>query len=511
MYTLFNKLWFVCVLAVIGVIITFIMDAVFLAQLLFNKPSILEFLLFFFVNISYFIITLKVIEKLKEHVIIRKRNLFYPSIRESRENRENSPNNEILKEKENLIKLLKRKLSQIFRSLPKNVLNKIMDENQFTRWNDYNLIVELFYEFNLHHSLYFSYDSLNIFKPSSYQMIHLERIRVNDIQHFLNTPEEKIKVLIFLIPFKLRRYELKKRFIFNHIQKIFMFAYENQILELLDEYQFGKYDIWNLYCMYRGLENKWRNVPTFDNLSGGNYEISRKQVRNLSFHNIYRLKSISNQEIRNILDRILQPSFDLNILSGAQQIFVINDHLTVALILGETKIFVNNIFFRLCKYLLLNIPIEETEKYDSINSIDEATQYLDGSMENPWETSLIPPETEFWGHCSNLQMWAEYNYDTCLLHSNLSFPLLKILSRVGDLVAKRVFKDEIIKRIESGYPPVIQYLFEEGYFEIFNEEELESMLLILNDKAFENLEIIENHYLSKKECHYCIKKSIPDF
>ncbi len=54
--------------------------------------------------------------------------------------------------------------------------------------------------------------------------------------------------------------------------------------------------------------------------------------------------------------------------------------------------------------------------------------------------SAILPIKEFWGHCSNLQAWAEYGYDTRLLHPNLAFPLLEKLATVGDPIAKKVFK-----------------------------------------------------------------------
>ncbi|GAH27524.1 unnamed protein product, partial [marine sediment metagenome] len=63
---------------------------------------------------------------------------------------------------------------------------------------------------------------------------------------------------------------------------------------------------------------------------------------------------------------------------------------------------------------------------------------------------LITPEQEFWAHCSNLQTWAEHHYDTRLLHSNISFPLLRRLTEAGDPVAKQFFKDEIAERIKLG-------------------------------------------------------------
>ena len=84
----------------------------------------------------------------------------------------------------------------------------------------------------------------------------------------------------------------------------------------------------------------------------------------------------------------------------------------------------------------------------------------------------ISPEQEFWGHCSNLQMWYEHNYDTRIFRSNLAFPLLRELTEYGDPRAKKVFKEEIAKRIESGFLNVIFYLFNEGYLYAFNKNDI---------------------------------------
>jgi len=134
-----------------------------------------------------------------------------------------------------------------------------------------------------------------------------------------------------------------------------------------------------------------------------------------------------------------------------------------------------------CKYLLLNIPVEKISSFDEIESVDEAADKLDKSLE-PFEGRVdkIPPEVEFWGHCSNLQVWAENNYDTRLLHRNLAFPLLKKLSDVGDPLARKVFKEEIIKRIREGNTKVINYLIDEQYFKYFSEEEFNIFLVDSN-------------------------------
>jgi hypothetical protein len=140
----------------------------------------------------------------------------------------------------------------------------------------------------------------------------------------------------------------------------------------------------------------------------------------------------------------------------------------------KTNIYVKGELFRQCSFLLINIPIEEMTSFDSIESIDEAEERLGTSLEEGNESFeyKIPPKTEFWGHCSNIQVWAENNYDTRLIHRYLAFPLLKRLTEVGDPVARRVFKEEIAKRFTSCYLPLIHILLFEGYLDYLSEEEL---------------------------------------
>lgn len=57
--------------------------------------------------------------------------------------------------------------------------------------------------------------------------------------------------------------------------------------------------------------------------------------------------------------------------------YKISQYLALKLEGNETHIYVNGKFFRQCKYLLLNIPVEVLEDYDEINSIDEAAEKLE--------------------------------------------------------------------------------------------------------------------------------------
>lgn len=142
---------------------------------------------------------------------------------------------------------------------------------------------------------------------------------------------------------------------------------------------------------------------------------------------------------------------------------------------GNTVIYIAGEEFMQCKFLLLDIHVDQYDYLYNLDSIDEISENLDSSLdpvegrERPFE---ISPETEFWGHCSNLQIWTENDYNTNLLHSDLAFPLLKKLTEAKDSKAKQVFKKEILKRLNSGYTPVIAYLAGNGYLEHFSEEEL---------------------------------------
>lgn len=159
--------------------------------------------------------------------------------------------------------------------------------------------------------------------------------------------------------------------------------------------------------------------------------------------------------------------------------FTINNFLTLKLEHDETIIYVKGDRFDQCKFLLLNIPIESVSTFDEIDSIDEAGEKLDNILEAGEESEIqIPPEVEFWAHCSNLQAWYEHDYDSRLLHRNLAFPLLKRLTELGDPIAKRAFREEIAKRLNSGYTAVVNYLIEEKYIDYLNRDELLFNLLI---------------------------------
>ncbi|MBN1802173.1 MAG: hypothetical protein JW891_11740 [Candidatus Lokiarchaeota archaeon] len=165
-------------------------------------------------------------------------------------------------------------------------------------------------------------------------------------------------------------------------------------------------------------------------------------------------------------------------MSIRHHIFRINKYIELKLEDGKTHIYVKGEKFRQCKSLALQISLERGSGKNEIQSIDELELM---NMEKKSDLQ-ITSEEEFWGHCSNLQAWVGNNYDTRLLHRNMAFPLLKRLSQEGDQKAKKVFKEEIVKRLKNGVPTVVKYLIEENYMDFLNEEELRTFFefVVLN-------------------------------
>ena len=159
--------------------------------------------------------------------------------------------------------------------------------------------------------------------------------------------------------------------------------------------------------------------------------------------------------------------------------FKVNDLITLRLIDGKTVLFVNNREFKQCKMLLLNVLIHE-EPTEEIKSIDDAASYLDRSN----IFGHIDKEEEFWAHCSNLQVWVENNYNTDILHRNLAFPLLEILSKEGDKIAKQRFREEIARRYKYGGQNVQVYLFREKYLDYLTNDDMLSGIFIPEEASF---------------------------
>ncbi len=154
--------------------------------------------------------------------------------------------------------------------------------------------------------------------------------------------------------------------------------------------------------------------------------------------------------------------------------FVVNKFIMLKLEDGKTNIYVNGEMFNQCKYLMLNVPTRDDKKIEKIETIDEVADSLGWTEDRQLGIEhYIIPRVEFWGHCSSLQAWYENDYNTNILHRNLAFPLLKKLADVGDSLARKVFGQEVARRLESDYSPVVDYIVKERLLEYLTKEEKE--------------------------------------
>jgi tetratricopeptide (TPR) repeat protein len=137
-----------------------------------------------------------------------------------------------------------------------------------------------------------------------------------------------------------------------------------------------------------------------------------------------------------------------------KQLYVVNEHLDVVLEDNDkTHIYIDGVQFIQCMRLVLNIPL--TDNPVEVTSIDDAkdsygTAFHGHGIEPPVHDIYLDSQTEFQGHCSNIQAWIEHDYNPRLLHSSIAFPLLKALARAGDDKARRVLDGELETRIKEG-------------------------------------------------------------
>ncbi len=173
--------------------------------------------------------------------------------------------------------------------------------------------------------------------------------------------------------------------------------------------------------------------------------------------------------------------------------FKINKYITLKLENGKTNIYVNGVLFNQCKYIVTRKKINDLQNFLEIETVDELLDEdltLDHSFEKDERTEIIdiPIETRFWVHCSNLQIWAEENYNSRLLHRNLAFPLLKKLANEGDTYAKQIFKEEIVKRYRKGNKTIREFLKGEEYIEYLDENEKRALLINKENIILQELE-----------------------
>lgn len=111
-----------------------------------------------------------------------------------------------------------------------------------------------------------------------------------------------------------------------------------------------------------------------------------------------------------------------------------------------------------------------------VKSVDDIFGELVASLQEHEFQDLyegaITAEEKFWGYCSNLQVWAENDYNTDLLYTKIAFPLLKCLIDVGDPIAKEFYKKELSRQFKKVNFNAIIFLIKEGFTADFNKQEL---------------------------------------
>ena len=127
----------------------------------------------------------------------------------------------------------------------------------------------------------------------------------------------------------------------------------------------------------------------------------------------------------------------------------INNHLDVAWDTKDARVqvLVDGRPVLHCAFLVADIsPVDE-----SIDSIDDLARATGARrLEGRSIRDIMTIEEEVFAHASNIQAWAEHDYDTRLLHSNIAFPLLKELAAAGDDKAARVLQSDIDSRLRDG-------------------------------------------------------------
>ncbi|MEX2715220.1 MAG: leucine-rich repeat domain-containing protein [Candidatus Sigynarchaeota archaeon] len=158
--------------------------------------------------------------------------------------------------------------------------------------------------------------------------------------------------------------------------------------------------------------------------------------------------------------RALREADEASKAREARSTFRVNEHLSLRLVdPAIVQVLVDDKPVDVCKHVIVTIPADaEGDSIDELVDAARAAGTVDGEMGR--DGPVIPPETAFWAHCSNVQAWADHDYDTRLIDSRLAFPLLRKLAAAGDAAARRALGREIDSRLAAGYWPTIIAILE---------------------------------------------------
>ncbi|MBD3214271.1 MAG: hypothetical protein GF311_16795 [Candidatus Lokiarchaeota archaeon] len=86
-------------------------------------------------------------------------------------------------------------------------------------------------------------------------------------------------------------------------------------------------------------------------------------------------------------------------------------------------------------------------------------------------------EKKFRSNCSKLKKWFEQDYNPKLLKDFSAFNLLKKLSEVGDPLAERIFRNEIISAFRTGKDSIVTHLKGGGFLNYLNQNQMRELLI----------------------------------
>ncbi|MFX1452226.1 MAG: hypothetical protein ACFFCM_15420 [Promethearchaeota archaeon] len=190
-----------------------------------------------------------------------------------------------------------------------------------------------------------------------------------------------------------------------------------------------------------------------------------------------------------------------------------NEYITLKLENGSTNVYIGGKYHTQFKLLMVKTPNGKIDSSHLTESYDNAAERLRKSLDPTKIPEIlkrseeIPPEVEFTTHCATLKNWAESNYKTDLLATNIAIPLLRKLTDVGDSLAKKIFKEEIAKRFNNGHLSFILYFIKSGYLGYLTEPEEKEAIYYRNNEKLRELidDLLKGDFSSITQAYFILK------
>ncbi|MFX1503431.1 MAG: rhomboid family intramembrane serine protease [Promethearchaeota archaeon] len=135
----------------------------------------------------------------------------------------------------------------------------------------------------------------------------------------------------------------------------------------------------------------------------------------------------------------------------------INDYITLSSEQNKITVFIQEEKFQEFEYSFINGILNKCK-----NQLKKINNQCDYIVTKFGKDSF---NRDFNNFVNILKFWIRKNYDTEILPYTISFPLLKKLVEIGDIKAKKVFINEILKNLWEGDPLVVKYLFSEKFYD----------------------------------------------